>query len=155
MKIAKRLVAVLVAALFLGMVVGSAFAENIGYIEVTKVFKEYKATAKAEEELKKERDSYEKEFKDAQEKLDKAEKDNKSKDEIDTLKKELETKLEPKRKSLLQLNEQLTGKLQLDIVTSVKAVAKKVGIDIVLDKQAIINGGVDLTEMVINDLNKK
>jgi len=151
----KKLVALLVVALFLGVVVGSAFAENIGFIDVAKVFKEYKATAKAEEDLKKERDSYEKEFKDAQEKLDKAEKDNKSKEEMDTLKKDLETRLEPKRKSLLSLNEQLTTKLQLDIVGSVKAVAKKVGIDVVLDKQAIITGGVDLTEMVINDLNKK
>ncbi len=144
-----------VVAAFLGTLAASAFAENIGYIDVAKVFKEYKATAKAEEDLKKERDSYEKDFKDAQEKLDKAEKENKSKEEMDSLKKDLEAKLEPKRKSLLALNEQLTTKLQMDIVNSVKAVAKKVGIDVVLDKQAIITGGVDLTDMVINSLNKK
>jgi Skp family chaperone for outer membrane proteins len=33
-------------------------------------------------------------------------------------------------------------------------VAKKVGIDLVLDKQVVITGGMDLTELVINELNK-
>jgi outer membrane protein len=151
----KKFVAISVAVLFLCVFVGSAFADNIGFIDVAKVFKGYKATSSAEEQLKKERDDYEKEFKSAQEKLDKAQKENKSTAEVESMRKDLEDKLDPKKKALLDLNEQLTTKLQLEIVTSVKKVAKKVGIDIVLDKQAIITGGVDLTEMVINDLNKK
>jgi len=53
------------------------------------------------------------------------------------------------------LNEKLTTKLQADILSATKEVAKKVGIDIVFDKQVIITGGVDLTEMVINKLNEK
>jgi len=155
MKGFKVLVASLVVMAFMVLVVGSAFAESMGYIDVAKVFKGYKETEKAEEQIKKEKDVYEKEFKEAQEKLAKAEKDNKSKEEIEKMKKEFEENLEPKRTSLLALNEQLTGKLQQDIVASVKKVAKKVGIDVVVDKQAIITGGVDLTEMVVNDLNKK
>ena len=151
----KKLIALSVVLVFVVSFAGLAFGENIGYIDVTKVFKEYKDTASAEDQLKKEKDSYEKDFKDAQDQLEKATKDNKTTDEIDKLKKELEEKLEPKRKSLLTLNEQLTSKIQLEIITSVKKIAKKVGIDIVLDKQAIITGGVDLTEMVVNDLNKK
>jgi len=45
-------------------------------------------------------------------------------------------------------------KLQKEILDAVNKVAKKVGIDIVLDKQVIIIGGVDLTDMVLNELNK-
>ena len=56
--------------------------------------------------------------------------------------------------SLLKLNEQLTGKLQLDILAAVKKVAKKVGIEMVLDKQVVITGGMDLSDMVVNELNK-
>jgi len=155
MKKAKYLVVLLVAAAFLMSFTVNSFAESIGFIEVAKVFKEYKETAKAEEQLKSQKDEYEKKFKDAQENLDKAEKDKKSVDEVEKMRKELESDLEPKRQALLKLNEELTTRLQGDILASVKKVAKKVGIDIVLDKQAIINGGVDLTEMVINDLNKK
>ena len=45
-------------------------------------------------------------------------------------------------------------KLQLEILEAVKKVTKKVGLDMVLDKQVVITGGMDLTEMVINELNK-
>ncbi len=154
MKTAKCLVAGLLTVVFLGTLISCSYADSIGYIDVTRVFTEYKETEKAEEALKKEKEDYEKEFKEAQEKLEKAEKEKKGIEEIEKLKEELETKLEPKRKSLFRLNEELTTKLQMETLAAVKKVAKKVGIDIVLDKQAIISGGVDLTEMVINELNK-
>jgi hypothetical protein len=63
----------------------------------------------------------------------------------------LEEKLAPKRESLLKLNAELTGKLQQEILDAVKKVAKKVGIEMVLDKQVIITGGMDLTDMVITE----
>jgi len=154
MKTLKCIISGVVAATFLFGVVGSSMAESIGYIDVTKVFKEYKETEKAEEELKKKKEDYEKEFKDAQEKLESAEKDKKSFEEIEKLRGELEEKLEPKRKELFRLNEELTNKLQGSIVTAVESVAKKIGIDVVVDKQVMITGGVDLTEMVIKELNK-
>lgn len=52
------------------------------------------------------------------------------------------------------MNAQLTGKLQQEILQSVQKVAKKVGIDMVLDKQVVITGGMDLTDMVLTELNK-
>ena len=70
------------------------------------------------------------------------------------MKEELETKLAPKRDSLLKLNEQLTVRLQMEILEAVKKVTKKVGLELVLDKQVVITGGMDLTEMVVNELNK-
>jgi outer membrane protein len=154
MRKARYFFTILIAVIFVATLVSGALAANIGYIDVTTIFKEYKETEKAEERLKKEKESYEKEFKEAQEKLEKAEKDKKSVEEIEKLRGELEEKLEPKRISLFKLNEELTTKIQNDIVSAVKDVSKKVGIDIVVDKQAIITGGVDLTEMVLNKLNK-
>jgi outer membrane protein len=133
---------------------GAANYTNIGFIDVQKVFKEYKETTKAQGELSKQEESFKKEFEDSQSKLEKAQKENKSKEEIEKMKKDMETDLAPKRETLLRLNEQLTGKLQLDIIEAVKKVAKKVGVDIVLDKQVVITGGMDLSEMVITELNK-
>ena len=83
-----------------------------------------------------------------------AEDKGKTKDELDKMTKELEKKLEPQRSELLQLNEQLTTKLQGNIVKAVEKVAQKVGIDVVLDKQVIIIGGMDISDMVIKELNK-
>lgn len=147
----------LIAALFFGIIsVSRAVSLNsIGFIEVQKVFKAYKETGKAQEKLAKEEATFKKEFEESQKKLEAAKTAKKSQKEIETITKELEEKLAPKREQLMRLNEELTTRLQREIVTSVKSVAKNLGLDIILDKQAVIIGGVDVTDMVINKLNEK
>lgn len=143
---------------FVIFVFGSTFAQaasSIGYIEVQKVFKEFKETAKAQEQVAKQEEEFKKDFDDSQKKLSDAEKNNMKKDELEKLRKDMEDKLQPKRQSLIALNEKLTSDLQAKILAATKDVAKKVGIDVVFDKQVVITGGVDLTEMVINKLNEK
>ncbi|MFH1683660.1 MAG: OmpH family outer membrane protein [Candidatus Margulisiibacteriota bacterium] len=150
----KRLVAIVLTLAFFAGVASAASYTNIGLIDVQKVFREYKATEKAQEELGKQEESFKKEFEESQKKLAEAEKNGKKPSELEKMKKDLETKLAPKRETLMKLNEQLTVKLQMDILESVKKVAKKVGVEVVLDKQVVITGGMDLTEMVVNELNK-
>jgi outer membrane protein len=142
------------AIAFIAGVSQAANFSSIGFIDVQKVFKDYRETSKAQGELSKQEESFKKDFEDSQTKLAKAEKDGKKPEELEKMKKELEEKLAPKRETLLRLNAQLTGKLQQEILKSVQKVAKKVGIDVVFDKQVVITGGMDLTEMVISELNK-
>jgi len=153
----KRFVGLLILVSFVMYVSGGAFAlgaTGIGYIDVQKVFKEYKETSKAQEQVSKQEEEFKKEFDESQKKLSEAEKKNMKREELEKLRKELEDKLVPKRQSLIELNERLTAKLQSEILSAAKDVAKKVGIDVVFDKQVIITGGLDLTEMVINKLNE-
>ena len=151
----RNIIALLLAIAFLGTAAHAANSfSNIGFIDVQKVFKEYKETSKAQTELSKQEESFKKEFEDSQKKLEQAQKDGKKPAELEKMKSDFEAKLAPKRDNLMKLNEQLTTKLQLQIVDSVKKAAKKVGIEIVLDKQVVITGGMDLTEMVISELNK-
>lgn len=147
------LIAVFLFASMAGSVLAADFS-GIGFVDVQKVFKGYKETSKAQVELSKQEESFKKEFEESQKKLASAEKEGKKKEELDKMKKELEEKLSPKRESLMMLNEQLTSKLQQKILDSVKKVAKKVGISLVLDKQVVITGGMDLTDMVVTELNK-
>jgi outer membrane protein len=155
MKKSLKLISLAVVFAFIFSAAATAVDLNsIGYIDVQKVFKGYKATAKAQEELSKKEADYKKAYEESQKKLEKAQKEGKSEDEIKELQEKLEKELEPKRKELLELNDKLTNKLQLEIVSAVKIVAKKVGIDVVLDKQVIITGGMDLTDMVISELNR-
>jgi outer membrane protein len=152
----KRIWKVLAASLVMvGILSSLAAAANIGFIDVQKVFNGYKETSKAQEELSKKEKDFKTKFEESQKKIEDAKKDGKKEAEVEKLTKELEEKLAPQRKELLSLNEALTGKLQGDIVSSVTAVAKDVGIDIVVDKQVIITGGVDITELVLSKLNKK
>jgi Skp family chaperone for outer membrane proteins len=150
----KKLIVSIIALTFLVGISHAANFTSIGFIDVQKVFKEYKETSKAQGELAKQEESFKKEFEDSQKKLAEAEKGGKSKEELEKMRKELEEKLSPKRETLLRLNEQLTGKLQNDILEAVKKVGKKVGLDLVLDKQVVITGGMDISELVITELNK-
>lgn len=151
----KKVSILILVSLFL-VISSAVFAQSssIGFIDVQKVFKDYKETAKAQKQLAKDEESFKKEFEESQKKLQEAETKGKSKEDLEKMKKELEEKLSPKREVLLKTNEQLTIKLQKDIVKSVQQVAQKVGLDLVLDKQVIIVGGMDITDMVITELNK-
>jgi outer membrane protein len=154
----RRTICLLVMVSFVTLVFGCTFAQaatSIGYIDVQKVFKDYRETSKAQEQVAKQEEEFKKEFENSQKKLSDAEKSKMKKAELEKLRKELEEKLLPKRQSLIALNEKLTSELQSKILAATKDVTKKVGIDVVFDKQVIITGGVDLTEMVINKLNEK
>jgi outer membrane protein len=147
----------LIAAILVLFVTGISHAAgftSIGVIDVQKVFRGYSETAKAQADLAKEEEGFKKDFEDSQKKLAEAEKNGTKKEDLEKMKKEMEEKLAPKRESLLKLNEQLTTSLQAKILEAVKKVSKKVGIDIVLDKQVVITGGMDLTDMVTTQLNK-
>lgn len=140
------------------MMVGSSFGaalSSIGFIDVQKVFKGYSETSKAQEQLAKKESVFKKEFEDSQKQLEAAKADKKSDKDIEALTKKLEEKLAPKREELMKINEELTSRLQKDIVNSVKAVAKNLGLETVLDKQVVIIGGMDISDMVINKLNEK
>lgn len=150
----KKVLGVLFVIVFLSTNVFAFAASTIGFIDVQKVFNEYKETEKAQAKLAKKEESFKKEFEESQKELQKAEKEGKSREELESLKEKLEKKLEPKRKELLKLNEQLTLDLQKKIVDAVKKVSKKVGLEVVVDKQVIVVGGTDLSDMVLKELNK-
>lgn len=147
----------LIAVILTGFLCSLSYAQGLvgmGFIDVQKVFKEYKETSKAQGELAKKEEAFKKEFDESQKKLQEAEKQGKAKEELDKMKDDLEKKLAPKREELLKTNEKLTIKLQQDIVKAVTTVAKKMGIEVVVDKQVVITGGTDLTDMVVSELNK-
>ena len=73
----KKLLAILLTVAFLGSVASAVGYTSIGYVDVQKVFRDYKETEKAQEQLGKEEESFKKEFEESQEKLLKAEKDGK------------------------------------------------------------------------------
>ena len=150
----KKVFIACLALLFAATLVQAADFSGIGFVDVQKVFKEFKETAKAQEDLAKQEESFKKEFEESQKKLEQAEKDGKKKEDIEKMRKEMEEKHSPKRDSLLMLNQQLTSKLQQKILDAVKKVSKKVGIEMVLDKQVVITGGMDLTDLVLTELNK-
>ena len=77
----KLLVLILAISVLAGAAMAASFS-NIGYIDVQKVFRDYKETSKAQEELGKKEEAFKKEFEESQKKLEKAEKDGKEPSEL-------------------------------------------------------------------------
>lgn len=126
----------------------------LGFIDVQRVFTEFKESSKARTELSKKEEEYKKEFEGRQKKLDEAEKGGKAKEELEKMRGKLQEELGPKLEELQGMRAKLSGELQQKIVEAVKEVSKQVGIDVVIDKQAVIAGGTDLTDLVVGRLNK-
>jgi Skp family chaperone for outer membrane proteins len=61
---------------------------------------------------------------------------------------EFKTKLETKQKAL-------TDEIRADILKTVEEVAKAKGLTVVVDKIAVLYGGTDITQVVLDKLNKK
>jgi len=157
----KKALAMFTMVAFAGLITGGVLAadmnlskNSVGFIEVQKVFTSFKETKKAQDELSIKEKEYKKAYDERQEKLNKMKIDGKSNDEIEKQTKKMEEELKPLRDQVLQMNEQLTVKLQAQIIAKANEVAKDLGIDLVLDKQVVIVGGTDITDMVINKLNK-
>ena len=151
----KKLAVILLAVFFAAnLAMAQSATSSTGFIDVQKIFKEYKETVSAQKQLSKEEESFKKDFEESQKKLEAAQKEGKSKEEIEKMRASLEEKIAPKREALLKLNEKLTVTIQQKIVAAVGKVAQKLGLETVFDKQVIIYGGMDITEMVLSELNK-
>jgi len=139
----------------LAMLPSQAFAESIGIINMQKIFLSYNKSKKFQKEFDKKKEKLQKEFEKRQKKILKAKEKGKDEKKIKKLIEEMEEELKPKQDDLIQYNNALTGELRTDILQAATSLAKYYNIDVVLDKQAVIIGGFDITDFVIEKLNSK
>lgn len=140
-----------------------AFADNIGFIDLEKVFQKAKMVQTFDKNIKEKRETYEKAFKANQEKLTKLQqskekaKTEKEKAKIDKdaeeLIKKVEDELRPKQEEITQLEAGFQQTLLFTVTSTAEKVAKSYGIDVVVDKRAVFYGGFDLTDFVIEKIN--
>ena len=150
-KLSKMLLVGIVA---IGGLSTDAFADNVGYIDMQRLNQAYPAAQKAEQDFQKKYQDYQKLVEEKQKRIEdlkaKKKKDEEVKAAIDATEKELK----PKQDELFKLRNDLLTKLQSDILAVTKQVAKEYGIDVVIQKEAVISGGFDLTDFVIEKLKK-
>jgi outer membrane protein len=144
--------ALLIAMMVIGFT-SSAFADNIGFVDLEKVFGRYKDAVKLQQDLQKRRESYQKMFEEKNKKLDEVKKKAKKEDEIQKFIEKTEAELKPKQEELIKYEGDANRKMAAKIFEVSETVAKEYGIDVVVDKRAILAGGFDLTEFVVTRLN--
>lgn len=150
-------------------VVGVVDAQfKIAYVDVAKVFDEYKGTEKSKKDLERDFKLKQKEIQDERENIEKSrkefdeqklilskdkaiEKESEIKSKIETLQKNVEdAKLE-----LAKKEKKLTDEIVLEIYSVVKQIATKENYDYVFEKNSLLFGGENITEKVIKILNER
>jgi len=145
---------VLVGALVL-MVSSSVWAAaGVGVVDVDRVVSRYDVAVKMQEELKKRRDDFQKLFEEKNKKLEDVRKKAKKEDEIRAFITKTETELKPKQEEILRYEQEQNRKIAAKIFEVSEVVAKKYGVDTVVDKRAVLAGGYDMTDAVLAELNK-
>ena len=157
----------LLAVMLLFVFSASSFALSVGYVDIEKVFSQYKGTTEAKEklqkEVEKEQKAVEKE-KDAilKEKADldkkKAILDRAKVEELEMALQEKAQKLQEKalkiQQDLLAREKALTSNIIDEIRAIVQKIAKEKNFDMVFEKNTLLYGGEDITYLVTKEINK-
>jgi Skp family chaperone for outer membrane proteins len=150
----KNYVLIVVLVLLMSLIVVSVNAATLGYIDIQKVFSTYEKTKKAHEQLQKKEQKLQEEIVTKQKQLEKEQSKGKSEAELRNLASKLEKEIEPKRAEIVESQKKIAQEIQADIIKATEITAKKMGFDTVLDKQIFITGGTDISDKVIEQLNK-
>ncbi|MDR1452615.1 MAG: OmpH family outer membrane protein [Candidatus Margulisbacteria bacterium] len=141
--------------LSLAVLASVSLAATVGYIDVKQVFEGYGKTKTVQDDLNNKMKDYEKLRNKHAQKLTEAKIDGKTEKELEKLQEDMKKELGPKEAEIQMINDEQMAKIRKDIIAAVDTISKEVGIDVVVDKQVIISGGMDLTEQVVTRLNKK
>ena len=142
----KGLILILVLSLFS---VGPSFAESkVGVVDGEKLFDEYPAAQNASKQIADAQESLRTAIEDSEKVFEEFSKQKKSEAEKLTKQKELQAKIDEKAKSTREMIEGLSKKLETDILSAISKVSTQKGLDVVLDKRAVLTGGVDITAEV-------
>ena len=128
-------------------------AETIGFIDMEIIIQNYndaKAFGGEIEELKK---KYQETLEERQAEIQKARDKGKKEEKIEEMITKLEEELTPRRNEILQKEMEFQRNLLGKVKAAAKAEAKKFGVDVILDKRVVLDGGTDLTEFVVDRLN--
>jgi Skp family chaperone for outer membrane proteins len=129
-------------------------ASEIGFIDTDLIFQKAKFVQTFRENFTEKEKDFNEILQKKSKKIEEAIAKGKPEDEIRELVKKRDTELEPKKKELMQYEISFRQNFLLNVTTTAKKVAEEYKIDVVLDKQVIYHGGYDLTDLVLNQLNK-
>jgi outer membrane protein len=127
-------------------------AKVVGIIDRDKVVAAYPKAQAAAEELKKMEENLNKIIDDANRQYEEAKKANKPQAELDALQKRLQAHIDEEGKRFQNRISSLENDLERAVDGAIQAEAQQHHVDVVFLKQAVLFGGVDLTEGVLKRL---
>lgn len=142
------------AAMVLSGALGTAFADTIGLIDLDKVVAGYNKAQSVMADIKVKEAELRKMQADFVKQLEENKKNNpKNPIANEQMEKDLSTKLNAKLSEYRDWTATKQKEIDRDLETTIKDVAKSKNIDVVLSKQAVFQGGLDITNDVLGKLN--
>jgi outer membrane protein len=126
----------------------------VGYIDMERLFQNLKEGKKIQEDVQKRRADYEKLVDEKQKTIDQAKSEKKSDEDMQKIVDKIKIELKPKQEEILKYEAEVQQKLMGKIKEMTKVVSKRYGVDVVLDKRVVYFGGLDLTDFIVDKLNK-
>lgn len=148
----KAIISLLVS--FFVLLSAQTVASEIGYIDTDLIFQKAKFVQTFRENFTEKEKDFNELLQKKSKKIEEAIAKGKPEDEIRELVQKRDEELEPKKKELMQYEISFRQNFLLNVTSTAKKVAEEYKIDVVLDKQVIYFGGYDLTDLVLNQLNK-
>ena len=140
----------------------SAFAASVGIVDTKKIFessKLFEELNKAKSEMGGLEESIKKETFNKSKLLDDARAKNAKEDELKKMQEKFQKELEDLRKKAQEASEkkqkdleEMSNKLKTQVEDAIKDVAKDKKLEVVVDKQAVLFGGMDITDDVIKKI---
>ena len=147
----KTLVSILTLSICLSI---STLATEIGFIDSEKIFQKAKFVQTYKEAFAEKEKDFNELLQKKSKKIEDAIAKGKKEEEIRELVQKRDEELEPKKQELMQYEMSFRQNFMLNISSTAKKVAEEMGLDIVMEKQVLYYGGFDLTNKVLDRLNK-
>ena len=132
----------------------SLFADNIGFVEIERVFRDAKIVKNFQDNIAQKEEKFNELLEKNNKKIEKAKEKGKSNEEIQEMITEMEEELQPLQQEVMQLQAGFQQQLLFEVTNAAKEAADEFAIDVVLEKQFVLYGGFDLTDQVIKKLNE-
>lgn len=130
-------------------------ASKIGVVDGDKIFEQYPGVQDAQKKIADLQDALKDSVSESEKIYSEFEKQKKSETEKLTKKKELQAKIDTKAQETKKMIESISKKIEDDILQAIKKVSAEKGLDVVMDKRAVLSGGTDVTDLVSEQLKKK
>ncbi|MBI2995942.1 MAG: OmpH family outer membrane protein [Candidatus Melainabacteria bacterium] len=130
-------------------------SSKIGVVDGERLFDEFPSAQDATKKIADAQDELKDTISETEKIYSEFEKQKKSDSEKLTKKKELQAKIDLKAQETKKMIETLSTQIENDILQAIKKIAGEKGLDVILDKRAVLVGGTDITDSVSLQLKKK
>ena len=130
-------------------------AVRVGIVDGEKVFDEYSFAQEATKKITDAQDQLKQQIEESEKTYTEFAKQKKSEAEKLTKQKELQADIDAKAQSTRKMIESLSSKIESEILQAIKTISTEKGLDVIFDKRAVLFGGTDVTQSVVNELKKK